>query len=154
MYIPASREAITRGPELKPFQKSLYDRLTELAESKCSIKINMDRLTLISYQEHSLVNAELDGGASKSITPEQISDMFSDGDVRVWTYLDEYSLNMFSLDHSLRQFCVDLILHSWFDRFILLSIIMNALFLAADNPLDNSHQIVCTYLINLISNFC
>jgi hypothetical protein len=68
--------------------------------------------------------------------------MFSDGDVRVWAYLDNYSLYLFSLDHSLRQFCVDVILNKWFDRFILFSIIANALFLAADNPLDDTNQIV------------
>jgi hypothetical protein len=34
MYVPASRVALDRGLEIKPFQKTLFDRLRDLADSK------------------------------------------------------------------------------------------------------------------------
>jgi hypothetical protein len=138
MYVPASRVALDRGNEIKPFQKTLFDRLRDLADSKPS------PFTLVQTQsshssEHNLVN-EIGDEDELQISHETIGNWFSDGNVLVWNYLEETTLGLFPLDSRIRQFCVNALLHRWFDTIILLSILGNSLFLAANNPLDQKNE--------------
>jgi len=122
MYIPAARSSINTGIEVKPYQKPLIDRLRDLAE------------------KHNLIASELEEGSQAVITSEQVSTWFYEGNPNVWSVMDETTLYCFPLESPIREFCINAMLHSWFDRMILLSIIGNALFLAADNPLDDNNK--------------
>ena len=77
------------------------------------------------------------------MTPEDINTWFHDGNPVVKQYLTPRALSCLRLDNSVRKMCVDLMLKLWFDRVILISICLNAIFLAADNPLNTKNQKVC-----------
>ena len=51
------------------------------------------------------------------------------------------SLFLFPMTSRLRLFCIDLISNAWFDRFIMLVIFVNCIFLAAYNPLEAEDSI-------------
>ena len=74
------------------------------------------------------------------LTPDDISSLFYEGKVIVQNYLVPKTLYFFAMDNSVRKTCITIMLSTWFDRFILFSICLNALFLAADNPLNNDNQ--------------
>ena len=81
----------------------------------------------------------------QALTPEDISTWFSESNPLVLYYLTPLSLGFMNLYHPLRWFCVRIMLSIWFERVILASIIVNALFLAADNPLVDSHALVSDF---------
>lgn len=96
--------------------------------------------------EHNLGN-EIGDEEQVQISHETIGNMFSEGNNLVWNYLEETTLGLFPLDSGIRQFCVKAMLNKWFDRIVLLAILGNSLFLAADNPLDEKNeQVVITLL--------
>jgi hypothetical protein len=150
MYIPASRVALDRGTEIKPFQKTLFDRLRDLADSKfCYLIISLP-LTLplslcFSSSEHNLVK-EINDEAEIEISHEQISDWFYQGNRMVWNYLAPKTCGYFTLDNPIRQFCIETLLSKWFDWAILLAIIGNSLFIAANNPLDTHNESVSLWM--------
>lgn len=77
------------------------------------------------------------------MTPDDLNCWFQEGNPVVKQYLAPRSLCIFRLDNPVRALCVDCVLSKWFDRVILISIFLNALFLAADSPLNNKDQKVC-----------
>lgn len=109
---------------IQPYQKPLVDRLTEIATRN---KVHIDDIYVPPEEE-------------KTISAETVGNWFYTGSLAVWTVLPPYSLLFFSLDNPIRRGCVNIMLLPWFDRIILLSIILNALFLAADNPLNNNNS--------------
>ena len=84
----------------------------------------------------------------------------------MWYHLDALSMGLpkdtlsgwglchgITLENPIRIFCVDAMLHKWFDRTILIAIFANALTLAADNPLDETNDnifIIMETLFNVI----
>lgn len=77
------------------------------------------------------------------LTPDDISGWFLELNPLVRLYLAPQSLGVFSLSSSkVRELCIACMLNKWFDRVILCSICLNALFLAADNPLNNDNKLV------------
>jgi hypothetical protein len=138
MYVPASRVALDRGNEIKPFQKTLFDRLRDLADSKYIFSPCLSRSESLP-PEHNLVN-EIGNEDEVEISHETIGNWFNEGNNLVWNYLEETSLGIFPLDSVIRQYCVKALLHKWFDTIILLAILGNSLFLAANNPLDQKNQ--------------
>jgi hypothetical protein len=77
-----------------------------------------------------------------TLSPDDINGWFYDGNPVVVQYLTARSLNTFAVNSPLREMCISCMLNKWFDRLILLSICLNAVFLAADNPLNNDNQLV------------
>ncbi len=61
----------------------------------------------------------------------------TDEDEEEIEYLSK-SLWLFPAEHPVRAFCIRLITNVWFDRFILLMIIINAIFLALQDPLTGN----------------
>jgi hypothetical protein len=86
---------------------------------------------------------------ASEITPEKISTWFYEGNKNVWDVLVDNSLYIFTLQNPIRKLCVTMLLNEWFDRVILFAIIGNSLFLAADNPLNNNHEMVISLSKNI-----
>jgi hypothetical protein len=74
------------------------------------------------------------------VSHEQISDWFYEGNAVVWNYLAPKTCGYFTLENPIRRFCIETLLSSWFDWAILLAILGNSLFIAANNPLDNKNE--------------
>jgi hypothetical protein len=70
----------------------------------------------------------------------------------VFTVLDENSLNFFNLDHPIRELCIEFMLSKWFDRIVLLAVIGNALFIAANDPLHDKDEMVNDLTLHIHSN--
>lgn len=87
-----------------------------------------------------------------NITPENVSTWFYEGNANVWDILPEDSLYIFSLKNPIRILFVNILLNEWFDRFLLMAIITNAIFLAANNPLkdNNTRVMTCFFAYNFL----
>ena len=67
--------------------------------------------------------------------------------VNLWSKVKPKSLFIFGRYNPIRNFCIELTRHKWFKNFILVAILVNSVFLAADQPAVQNPKVLDDILL-------